>query len=117
MGYRSEVAIVLSDEAYELLCCMIENIEEKELLDSVLELVDEMYEEKDNVLLYYECTKWYETYPEVDFIMDFIGNAFDEDMAFNYLRVGEDYADVENKWNRTDDLDTYVGLSRAIMIE
>ena len=60
--------------------------------------------------------KWYETYPEVDAWIAFFSECLDENIAFDFIRIGEDPDDTEVKtglyfqvvrdWNC--DCDTYI---------
>ncbi len=87
MGYRSDVVIALSKHAY------MENVVLQSNLPKVLK--DNLPEYKKYFGYYWFIYgfKWYEEYPEVEEVMDFLRNISEDDFAF--ARLGEEYGDVE----------------------
>ena len=89
MGYRSRVAIALSDDARE-------TIKSAMKLDKNLrELVDYSDEDLAHGRIYFSDIKWYEGYPEIDAMESFL-NQLDEE-GYGFIRIGEDHDDVEEK--------------------
>lgn len=93
MGYRSDVVIVTK----------IENKELVKLLQEDEEDTDEQYfftmknyngENMECFFTRYEYVKWYDSITCVNEIMSVINNIEDGD-SFGFMRVGEDYDDVE----------------------
>ena len=93
MGYRSDVVIVTK----------IENKELVKLLQEDEEATDEQYffsmedyngKRMECFFTRYECVKWYDGFPCVDGIRSAMDNIEDGD-SFGFMRVGEDYDDVE----------------------
>ena len=90
MGYRSRVAISLSDAAVETIKSAIK------LDKNLRELVNDSEEPTlDHGRIYFSDIKWYEGYPEIDAMENFLSQLDEEDYGF--IRIGEDYEDVEEK--------------------
>lgn len=87
MGYRSDVYLRVSNSSVPVL-----NIARK--MDKNL---DEMISRGTTGLcrtdMYWECTKWYESYPEVAAVINILSQLPAED--FGFIRVGESADDVE----------------------
>ena len=104
MGYRSDIIIVVSKKVYM----------EAFLLGTFPESLKENWVEKskDNNAFYFrvEGYKWYDDYPEVREVMDFLGNlepatitytghdgkqsTYEQDQ-YGFIRIGEEDYDVE----------------------
>ena len=98
MGYYSEVVLVLSKEAKEELKEKLNVLpkEEKENIESMFSCADRHFiHESGAELIQWINVKWYNSYPEVRFIENFINNCEDED--FYLMRLGEDLADIEQQ--------------------
>ena len=96
MSYRSDVAIAMRKEDYELLKEFDkENKNLIDLLDSAT-----IREKAGAVSLYWEWLKWYDSFSEVEAIEEFLGKLSDEDKPYKFIRIGEDYEDmdVEENW-------------------
>ena len=97
MGYRSEVAIALTDDATRLL----KAIEEHADFDGLLAEAEGTYPkhldpEADNgCKLYWDHLKWYDGYGAIDALNNFMDVIPDEDFLF--VRSGEDLEDNEEK--------------------
>jgi hypothetical protein len=93
MGYRSEVAIALTDDATRLL----KAIEEHEVFDDLLTSAEGSYPkhldpEVDNwCKLFWGDIKWREDWPEIAAFHEFIAGLPEEDYLF--VRSGEDLED------------------------
>ena len=112
MGYRSEVALVLSKEAAALLKKRLEAAtpDERDLIDN-----PDRYEvdsKTEQALWRWHVVKWYaETFAEVAFIDNFLKELSDDDYLF--IRLGENYDDIEIRgdfWGNVFEL----GVSTAI---
>lgn len=94
MGYRSEVAILLSEEAVKLM-----TDELKKMFDETFEIIQKR---NDGCMLYHTNSyKWYHGYEEVDAIEGFLATINEkgdeiEDCGGEFLRIGEDEDDIEH---------------------
>lgn len=94
MGYRSEVAILLSEEAVKLM-----TDELKKMFDETFEIIQKR---DDGCMLYHtNSCKWYQGYEEVDAIEGFLATLNEkgdeiEDCGGEFLRIGEDEDDIEH---------------------
>lgn len=96
MGYRSEVAFVLSNKASNLLIEKLDTLskEEKKDVQSLLEHFDEHHVHESGAELYYwTWIKWYPEYIAVSVIEDFLRSLEEED--FYFIRLGEELGDIE----------------------
>ncbi len=93
MGYYSDVAIALTKKAAALLKAKLTATQdaEKYLFDHpALHNIDDATGEE---LWRWNYVKWYDSYPDVDFVTGFLRELDDEDFLF--IRVGEDVGDIE----------------------
>ena len=96
MGYRYEVVLVLSKEAREALKEKLNALskEEKENIESMFSCSDRRFiHESGAELIHWTWVKWYNSYPEIAFIENFLDNCEDED--YYLMRIGEDLGDIE----------------------
>ena len=130
MGYRSEVGMILSAESYELLVCELEkervdrilNNNRPEKFYSTLELLDVMEEDGEqnlperstDIILYYSWIKWYDSYDEINFIERMLDMMEERDLAYSFLRIGEENQDIDARYNRSEDLCIDMYASRTI---
>ena len=130
MGYRSEVGMILSAESYELLVCELEkervdrilNNNNPQAFNATLELLDEMEEDgkpnlperSTDIILYYSWIKWYNSYDEINFIERMLDMMEERDLAYSFLRIGEENQDIDAKYNRSEDLCIDMYASRTI---
>jgi len=93
MGYRSDVVIVTKIENKELVNLLQEDEEDT---DEQYFFTMENYngEKMECFLTRYEYVKWYDSIPSVSETMSVINNIEDGD-SFGFMRIGEDYDDVE----------------------
>lgn len=109
MGYRSDVRIRTTKEGYELMKKFVEKyIKEKipkekrngydyNLLNSA-----EITEEFDCVTLDWTYMKWYEYcggYEDVDAIMNSLDILDEKDIDYQYMRIGEENDDIDERWH------------------
>lgn len=92
MGYRSVVALALYENDYQemLRRAISENNE------SAMSLIryGTMYKTNNVITLYWTWVKWYESYDDVSFIMNFIRSGID----YSFKRAGEEPGDVEEEY-------------------
>ena len=94
MGYYSDVALVLSKEAHEKLKEAV-----KEASGDVRTLFNKYRErlavdqKTGSAMYYWEGIKWYSTDPEFQFLENFLDGL--EDGQCRFLRLGEDFGDLE----------------------
>ena len=99
MGYCSEVALTIHNETFiELIKkAKEENITAYELIKS-----GQIYQTDKFTTIYFDWTKWYDSYPEIGFIQNYIHT-----VPYVFKRVGEEYSDIENTENNIIDEDIY----------
>ena len=117
MGYRSNVGLVLNEDAYNELKNSIEKIDDNELKMNVLDLLSswsEQFESKDKSRLFiWNDIKWYSgtpgmsEYKNMDFIEEFLDDLWNNEKSqgspkFFFIRVGEDLDDVDMRGDFTD---------------
>lgn len=103
MGYRSEVAIVMTDEHYDEFMELADKIEDAELKKNVHDLLDCAEIKKvfnEYTVLYWDWIKWYDsTYPEVAWVEN---NLI---APYGKVRIGEESGDIETDY-QTINLET-----------
>lgn len=105
MGYRSNVRIRTTKEGYEVMKKFVENyIKERELKGTDWNLLKhaEITEAEDSITLDWDYVKWYEGiqgYEDVDAIMKSLDELSDKDIDYQYMRIGEENDDIEEKWS------------------
>ena len=99
MGYRSEVAIAIRKEDYELLK---EFDKENQNLIELLEIAN-IKEYNEVICLKWDWLKWYSEFPEVQAIEEFLAKLSDEDKPYKFIRIGEDIDDTEVEYNYGDE--------------
>ena len=85
MGYRSDVKVIIKKNDYERM--------QKELVENELfkyAIVKEV-SKIDGIILEWQDIKWYTEYKEVAEIENFITNLD----IYKFIRLGEDYEDIE----------------------
>lgn len=92
MGYRSNVVITLSKEKSDLLQAQYVT----SFPEDTMWLFDGIQEDDEKNVLYYFCdVKWYDNYPDVSFIEEFL-NELDQE-EYRFIRTGEEPGDIEEK--------------------
>ena len=99
MGYRSDIAISMRKEDFELLQ---EFDKENRNLVELLE-VAEVKESRGAVAIKWDSLKWYPDFPEVQAIEEFLGKLSDEDKPYRFIRIGEAIDDTEVEYNYGDE--------------
>ena len=101
MGYRSDVGLALSKVgAVSLQKKLVALDQDSETFFKVTELLKYAHkhmkhEETGSELYLWDYLKWYDSYSDVRFIEDLMGELEDEEFLF--LRIGEDMNDNEEK--------------------
>ena len=99
MGYYSKVVIGLSEEANQKFQKKLEILKadekQKDLAEKVEELLSFAEKKRYNTAYIYQWDwmKWYDQFPEVKWIEDFI-NPLDLE-EFRFLRIGEENGDID----------------------
>ena len=90
MGYYSQVAIAMRKEEFNTLKneCEPNNHD----LETLLRLAN-VKEHSDFVTLEWNWIKWYDTFPEIRAINEFLWN-LDADIPYKFIRIGEDFEDT-----------------------
>ena len=101
MGYRSEVVLAVNKEIIpEFLAHLATNDASKRLVFSEACRLDQDYEGEGHLLVNWTSIKWHESYPEVNVIEKFtceMDEETDKSEMFKFVRVGEDYEDIEER--------------------
>jgi hypothetical protein len=122
MGYRSDVALVFypnNEENYPALKLWFDEVyphkEAIEVFDADIQAVEGCH-----VLVSYSCVKWYDDFEHVKEVRKVIENyeaaflACKEDYvgAWEFVRVGEDWTDIEHEYSASSQ--HRLGVSREI---
>jgi len=95
MGYRSEVYIAMDSHAIASMHALISLSSDNYLLELLNESCMHSCQGDEHEFTVYEWidVKWYEGYHGIGAMTAFLASL--PDMAYGYVRLGEDYADVE----------------------
>lgn len=105
MGYMSEVRIRTTKEGYEVMKKFVENyIKEKELKGTDWNLLEHAIktEMEGIITLDWNYIKWYEGidgYEDVNAIMKSLDELSDKDIDYQYMRIGEENDDIDERWS------------------
>ena len=93
MGYRSEVALSLSENANEL---FLENLKEIPEIQTLVNNCE--WSDPNHGRYYWSWVKWYDSYPEVDAMEKFLDflDAVDHE-TYGFVRIGEDEEDISRR--------------------
>jgi len=127
MGYRSEVVLALDAKVVPALMAMFAQCEATQLLCT--KECDELntdYDGEGNWFMRWDSIKWYESYPEIAMLTNFIEAMECDDLSgfgisalddhddyselFSFVRLGEDNDDIEQKGYAFES----IGVSRSI---
>ena len=106
MGYRSEVVIAISKDLMpHFLTVFAQEPSARPLVFKDHDHMSEDYDGEGTFLVSWSGIKWYEGYPEVDAINDFIERCEGDEIEgfddlyqhFRFMRLGEDYNDNVEK--------------------
>lgn len=94
MGYYSDVALVLSAHATAKLLTYMKNKPQNNININLINHPEKhLKDSSGEELFYWESVKWYEDFPEVQWIEKFINSLKQDEYLF--IRVGEFIDDVE----------------------
>lgn len=96
MGYKSEVTIAIAFVTKgELDAFIAPRLLQEEIAEN--KGCFERSEGQDNVLVFHvDEWKWYDTYPEVQAILELMHEVPTYGGAYRFMRIGEDYTDIEH---------------------
>ena len=106
MGYRSEVVIAVSKDLMpHFLGVFAKSPDTRAMVFKHHDYMSEDYDGEGTFLVSWSNIKWYESYPEVVAINDFIDNCDGDDIEgleepwehFRFLRLGEETEDMVEK--------------------
>ena len=98
MGYRSNVAVALSEEYYDKLIELCKNDEKfnKANVYGLITEADSIYYRDECYLFIYNSIKWYDNFDEVKLFQNYVEDAISEDGSNNcFVRIGEEDDDNE----------------------
>jgi len=106
MGYRSEVVIAISKDLMpHFLTVFAKEPGCRPMVFKDHDYMNEDYDGKETFVVSWSDVKWYESYPEVDAINDFIERCEGDEIEglenpwdhFRFMRLGEDTEDMVEK--------------------
>ena len=109
MGYRSDVRIRTTKEGYEVMKNFVEKyIKEKELKGTDWNLLEHAIktEMEGIITLDWNYMKWYEGekgYEDVDAIMKSLDILDEKGIDYQYMRIGEEIDDIDERWEINND--------------
>ena len=100
MGYRSDIRIITSEKGFEELKKFVTKYLKEHNEDyTLLENCDIKQEGKKQCYFGWNYVKWYENdYEDVDAIMEGLQHLSDKEYSYRYMRIGEEYDDVEEQY-------------------
>jgi hypothetical protein len=125
MGYRSDVTALIYPDGGEHSALnynklkLLMNTTFKELFDEwggVREFSDGWEWNDDVLVLQFTATsvKWYESYPDVQRFVKFLGEVQELEYQYEFMRVGEEDTDIE--YDSTGDANGYLSVRREIEV-
>jgi len=125
MGYRSDVTALIYPDGGEHSALNYDKL--KLLMNTTFKQVfDEWggerefsdgWEWNDNMLvLQFTATsvKWYDSYPEIEHFVKFLGEVQELEYQYEFIRIGEDTDDIES--DSTGDANHYLSVNRTIEV-
>ena len=108
MGYRSDVRVMTDLDGFEMMQEIAWELKEKRNLDDNVMLFPIPGQDPDNFFDYYDAQedylcfgfdwfKWYDNSPDIALFMDILKVANDNGVKWQFIRVGEEYNDVEEE--------------------
>lgn len=108
MGYRSDIRIRTTKEGYEIMKNFVEKYIKENVSEDAQELdwnllnSAEITEIGNSITLDWENIKWYngiDGYQDVDAIMNSLNELSDKNIDYQYMRIGEENDDIDEKWS------------------
>lgn len=113
MGYRSDIRIRTTKEGYEVMKKFIEkyikeNVNEQNLKDYDYNLMEQAIKTEMSgvITLDWNYMKWYEGekgYEDVDAIMKSLDILDEKGIDYQYMRIGEEIDDIDERWEINND--------------
>lgn len=113
MGYRSDIRIRTTKEGYEVMKKFIEkyikeNVNEQNLKDYDYNLMEQAIKTEMSgvITLDWNYMKWYEEekgYEDVDAIMKSLDILDEKGIDYQYMRIGEEIDDIDERWEINND--------------
>lgn len=108
MGYRSDIRVMTDIDGFEKMQEIAWELKEEKNLDDWLVLFPKQGQDPDNFFDYYDAqkdylcfgldwVKWYDNYQDVALFMEVLKVANDNGAKWQFIRVGEEFGDVENE--------------------
>ena len=99
MGYRSDIRITTTKKGYDKFRKIVKD-KTKNGDDNLLDYLDVMFVNSKGVLIGWDDIKWYDsdTSSMVKNIMDSLDELEDNDITYNYARMGESPDDYDEKY-------------------
>ena len=108
MGYRSQVVLAIGEALIpQFMVTMAKSPQARALCFGDGEPQRDFQGEKGSLFFVWEGIKWYDSYEEIQAIEDFInwaedkleiaGKEIDGDDHFRFVRIGEEYEDIETR--------------------
>jgi hypothetical protein len=94
MGYRSDVALAFNAETEKAFQEALKNVD-GEIKDFITGNAAFHKDMDGNTVRLWQAEKWYEDFPEVEFVENFIADLGEN--SYRFIRVGEELADVEER--------------------
>ena len=106
MGYRSEVVFAVDSELAPFFTALMAKNPEVERLCRDADQYESGYAEEGDFFMYWNSIKWYDSYPEIQAIQEFITELRGEEESdfpgvdnvherWRFVRIGEDTSDME----------------------
>ena len=111
MGYYSNVRAITTKKGYERFLELIYD-DDRWFIDDYPWFSRTEY--NDTVMFGWNDVKWYEGYPEVDAVMSAIETLASEGYPFEYLRIGEEFDDIETREHNPEELNRHIATARII---
>lgn len=102
MGYYSDITLKTTTEGY--LACKIFNDKIEDFADKPLDGTTIKRTASGFYKIILESVKWYDSYPSVNNFNKMLLQLEDLDIPYKFIRIGEDYNDIEMREHYTDDM-------------
>lgn len=107
MGYRSDCRLRTTKEGYEIMKKEIDKYLKKAKKEkdfdyepkNVFEYCEKINIENEIVTADWNYMKWYEDYTEIRAFNNALGILQDKDIDFQFMRIGENLEDIEERWS------------------
>ena len=111
MGYRSDVSLTLGKEN---MAELIRRMKADDGAPEFLKCAKHLDHKNGYESLYWEWVKWYDDYPEVSMVLDFISEVEEKGEDISLKRIGEENDDIEQMWSGDWDVCEQVEVVREL---